>query len=303
MRSRGTGAPSWPIRGLSNVVFWLRDRCAYSVEIDYGGRRLVFRCPSRRALRRAATLFVKEQGTIEWLRNNVRSGDVVLDIGANVGMYSILAAEGVGNTGHVFAVEPHIFNATTLLENVAANDFTDRVSVLTLALGPKVGFDAFNYRDLDIGSSFSQLGGLTGEGGRLFEPMAREWKPVATVDHLVDLHAIRPPTLVKLDVDGLEPGVLRGMQNLLRSNKRPRSVQVEISPTNRLEIESIMAECGFEVEARHHTMAGKKRMRRGAKEMDLDHNAIFVPLQAVGASTCPPSHEDRPLGAEARGGH
>jgi FkbM family methyltransferase len=277
MRSRGTGELSWPIRSISSAAFWLRDRCAYSIEIDYCGRQLVFRCRSRRALSRAATLFIKEQGTIEWLQNNVREGDLVLDIGANVGMYSILAAERVGDSGHVFAIEPHLFNAAALLENVAINRFTHRVSVLTLALGREVSFDTFNYREWEIGSSFSQLGNQKDKNGHDFQPVAREWKSVATVDSLISQGTIQPPTLIKLDVDGLEPAVLGGMQELLRGNKRPRSIQVEVSPANRTEIEAIMAQSGFRVESRHHTKAGKKRMRRGAGELETDHNAIFVP--------------------------
>ena len=277
MQLAGNG-PSWPRRGLTDAVFALRDRCTVSAKVPFEAGELVFRCRSRRALRRAATLFVKEQGTVEWLRDALHAGDVMLDIGANVGMYSVLAAAMVGPAGHVFAVEPHIGNAAALLENVAANGFGDRVSVLTVALGPKPGFESFNYRAWEIGSAFSQLGGVTGEGGREFRPVACEWKPSMTVDGLIGQGAIRPPSVVKLDVDGIEAGVLAGMRGLLRSADRPRSIQVEISPRSRLEIESILADCGYRVRLRHHTMAGKKHIRSGKSELELDHNAIFAPV-------------------------
>jgi FkbM family methyltransferase len=165
------------------------------------------------------------------------------------------------------------------LENVAANRFSDRVSVLTLALGERPGFDSFNYRDWEIGSAFSQLGGVSGEGGQAFEPVAREWKTVATVDFLLEQGAITPPTLVKLDVDGREAAVLAGMRNLLTGERRPRSVQVEISKANRHEVESFMRDCGFRLQTRHHTKAGKKRIARGAHELEQDHNAIFAPAE------------------------
>jgi FkbM family methyltransferase len=272
----GTGPLPWPLRHFSNAVFWLHDRCAYSARIQFGGRELVFLCRSRRALRRAATLFVKEQGTVDWLKSTAREGDVLLDIGANVGTYSILAAVLVGASGRVIAVEPHIANAATLLENVAANGFSDRMSVLSMALGPKVGFEAFNYRDWEIGSAFSQLGQQVGEGGRAFQPVAREWKPTATVDWLIEQGAIESPSLVKLDVDGLEPSILQGMARLLSGPNRPRSMQVEISPETRVEIESIMERSGYRLVSRHHTLAGKKRMGQGVEELELDHNAIFA---------------------------
>jgi FkbM family methyltransferase len=291
MRSRGDGLPSWPVRRFLDLAFWIRDHAVFSVSIPYGERELVFRCRSRRALRRATTLFTKEQGTIEWLRDNVRRGDIVLDIGANVGIYTLLAAERVGESGHVFAVEPHLFNASTLLENVAANRFSERVSVLTLALGERVGFDSFNYRDWEIGSAFSQLGGVSGEHGRTFEPVAREWKAVASVDLLVEQGAIAPPTLVKLDVDGREHTVLAGMRNLLTGDRRPRSIQVEISKANRHDVESIMRNCGYCLKARHHTKAGKKRIARGAHALEQDHNAIFTPAEppsSVAAAAPPP---------------
>ena len=46
-----------------------------------------------RALRRATTLFVKEAGAVAWLQRKLRPGDVFLDIGANVGIYSLLARD------------------------------------------------------------------------------------------------------------------------------------------------------------------------------------------------------------------
>ena len=60
-------------------------------------------------------MFVKESGTCEWIKNDIGPGDVFFDIGANIGIYSILAANRVGKTGKVYAFEPHSGNFTRLL--------------------------------------------------------------------------------------------------------------------------------------------------------------------------------------------
>jgi FkbM family methyltransferase len=107
---------------------------------------------------RALTLFVKEQGTVEWIRSTVQPGDVFYDIGANIGMYTLLAASRVGDAGKVYAFEPHVRNFTSLLQNVALNNLSGRVAPICSALHDTEGFLNFNYLTWQAGSSTSQLG-------------------------------------------------------------------------------------------------------------------------------------------------
>jgi len=258
---------------------WLAEasaRCGrwltIEVEVQSTAGALRFRCQNAQTLRRAYTLFVKEPGTITWLDEQLQEGDVLLDVGANIGVYTIYAALRVGPRGHVFAVEPHLRNAVALLENVYANGFQERVTVLTVALCdvPKVA--RFDYREWDIGSSDSQLDTETRTpafGGEL--------KFAQSIDALVHCGAIRSPDLIKVDVDGLEPLIVRGMTTLLRGSSRPRSVQIECEPTTLAEVEQTMTDCNYRLALRHATMAGAKRLHPGIDIAATTHNAIFAP--------------------------
>jgi FkbM family methyltransferase len=82
----------------------------------------------------------------------VRAGDVVYDVGANIGWYSLLAARGVGATGEVVAFEPSIVNAACVQENAATNGMGN-VTVIPAAVTDRDGWAVF----LDRGSLEGRL--------------------------------------------------------------------------------------------------------------------------------------------------
>ncbi len=224
---------------------------------------------------RAKTLLTKETGTIQWLQENVHQGDIVWDIGANIGCYTLLAAQLVGERGKVYAFEPHIPNATSLLQNVQANGLTSRVVLVTCALD---GFDGstfrrFNYASLRPGSSGSQLGHTRGQDGQSFEAIATEMKAAFTMPALVSA-GLQAPDLVKIDVDGNELAILCGMASL-QTYWRPRSIQVEVQPNDVDGLAQWSAECGYELERIHYTLNGQKQLQSGVERALVVHNAIY----------------------------
>jgi FkbM family methyltransferase len=130
----------------------------------------------------------------------VRSGDRVLDVGGSLGYYSLLAARLVGPKGHVCAVEPDPHNLRFLEAHRAANRFSDRMQVFPVALSSAAGMLRF-----DPGTG-TGTGKLSGEGGLEVE--------VLTLDELVR-RLDWTPTLVKIDVEGAELGVLEGGETML----------------------------------------------------------------------------------------
>ena len=93
-----------------------------------------FVCGNRKEAHRAATLWLKEPGTMSWLDENLRGGDVFLDIGANIGVYTLAAAQSVGATGTVSACEPHMRNRVARLKTVLANCLVAPVHLFTSPL-------------------------------------------------------------------------------------------------------------------------------------------------------------------------
>jgi len=256
----------------------LRIRLGSTVVVRDRDYQSVFACTTYRDAFRPLSLWLKEPGTMAWLDDGLRSGDRFLDIGANVGIYTIAAAHRVGPEGRVYAVEPHKANLVTLLRNISLNGFGNVVEVIPDAVSDHCGRVRFNYARLDSGSSMSQLGHTRHpETGGDFSPVASELVTATTVDRLVGDGHIEPPSLVKIDVDGNELLVLAGMKELLTGGDRPRSVQVEMNIGEQEPVEAFFGECGFRLHERNHTMRGSRKLAAGVPLADVTHNAVFVP--------------------------
>ncbi len=163
----------------------------------------------------------KEPWTVAWLERSVRPGDVVWDVGANVGVYALLAARLLGEEGTVVAVEPGYANFAALCDNVVLNGLGERIVPLPLVLGEAPRTATLDYSDLRAGSALHLLDGA-GAHAAYRQPVL-----VHTLDQVVETFGVRAPTLLKLDVDGGEVAVLTGAHGALA---RPvlRSVLVEI---------------------------------------------------------------------------
>jgi FkbM family methyltransferase len=268
---------------LSRWRFRLRHKLTRRVSVvdEATGTKIRFLCNSQLDEYRARTLYVKEEGTIHWIRENVKPGESFLDIGANVGIYTLVAANCVGPTGMVYAFEPHVVNFQSLLRNVAANQFQDRVRAFACALHERSAVLDFNYYSLEPGTAMSQLGSTKDADEREFKPVACEWKLAVSVDDLIANGDMRPPTHVKLDVDGNELFVLQGMRKLLAGPNAPRTLQVEINHRYKDALYGFLEECGFNQAEAHHTLNGKNMIANGADPTSIAHNAVFHCQRAV----------------------
>ena len=266
---------------IQKLVFGLRRRLspARAAVVELGGDvpQCRFVCSSYREFKRAAGLYTKEPGTIAWLRANLRPGDSFLDVGANIGAYTIYAARSCAGEVTVTAIEPHLANASRLMENVQVNHLVERVRILTCAVSDTPGFQTFYYRDWTPASSNSQLENCIDSEGRPFEAVASEQKSVARVDDLISRGTIDCPSLVKIDVDGLELQVIRGMEQLLTSPARPRSIQVEVGPRTGDAVQQYLAQWGYQCCSRHYSKGQQRRLANGESAVDVPHNLVFEP--------------------------
>ncbi len=269
-RYSGRGFPG-PFRRVVDGV-WLRllTRGARELRIERAGEPdLRLRCATIAAYNRAMTVHVNEPGTIAWLQATLGPGDVFYDVGANIGVFTLLGASAVGPSGHVYAFEPHVGTVLDLLHNVAANGVADRVSVLSYALHEHSGTLPFAYHSLDPASSLSELGAQAGR------PAATELKAAASADDLLAAGTLRPPAAVKLDVDGGEARVLRGMAGLLAGPDAPRSLQVEINPGPGEAVAPLLEGHGYRIADRHRSLGSQARIVAGEAPADVPFNAIF----------------------------
>jgi FkbM family methyltransferase len=133
------------------------------------------------------------------LKEFIREGDNVFDVGANVGFYTLVAARLVGDKGHVVAFEPLPRNLRYLTNHVELNRLKC-VRVVVAAVSEKKG-SGF----LAPGGSFSQ------------SALATSGLPVdlVSLDDVVLSGGMPGPTFIKIDVEGSELSVLRGAENAL----------------------------------------------------------------------------------------
>lgn len=260
--SKHKPAVNWPVTELSKA----------------GNYEITFLCRSDLEQMRARTLATKEMGTIDWILSDLKRGQVFYDIGANIGVYSLLAGRHLDGTGLVCAFEPHAVNVSGLLANAKANQLEERLKVFSCALNDCEGFFEFEYSSLNPGAAFNSLIAETDaipQASKKHNSTIKEMKAAFSVDNLIARGVIPPPHHIKIDVDGIELRIVHGMQALLRGTQSPLSIQVEIDPATAQEVHCLMRSHGYTETFRHDTMAGKKSIEDGASPDTIAHNVIF----------------------------
>ena len=162
---------------------------------------------------------------------------VILDVGANSGLYS-LAAKTIAPAATVVAVEPIERIRERLRTNVELNGFD--IGIVPRALSDRDGTGTM----LDTGQELELRATLDPEGVVLHGERSRPVSvPIARLDTLVGSGAIPEPDLLKIDVEGHEAAVLRGMPAVL--DKRPRIVLEVHSDEVAIQVGEILEPLGY----------------------------------------------------------
>lgn len=172
----------------------------------------------------------KEPDTVRWIEE-FDKGDVVFDIGANVGSFSLIMSL---YSDRVYAIEPAFMNFELLCRNIALNVKKSRISnnicPLNIALGKETVLETLNYTTFKLGNSGHQI-----SGGKVFDPFFKQGILCFSLDSLIGQFAIPSPNHIKIDVDGIEFTILKGGERTL-SNKNLKSVLVETQSENERKI-------------------------------------------------------------------
>jgi FkbM family methyltransferase len=147
-----------------------------------------------------------------YFRDVLRSGQVFIDIGANIGYYATLAARQVGPTGRVLAIEPEPYNFDLLCRNIKGNHLTNVIAA-NVALGDAPNTALLFCSPKNFGDH--RLYADTDAAGRTATTIA-----VNRLDDLVTRHQLPPVDFVKMDVQGYECQVLAGMQSTLKASPK-----------------------------------------------------------------------------------
>lgn len=170
-----------------------------------------------------------DAATLAWLRG-MRPGEVLYDVGANTGLFSLKAAVMHVGAVRVHAFEPAFGTYESLVRNLIANDLLDTVTPWQVGLSDTTRMDILNYTSAEAGAALHAVGEPIDYKRESFQPTLRQRIPVYALDDLIRLFALPPPTFLKIDVDGIEVRVLSGAAGTLR-HEALRSVQVEVVET------------------------------------------------------------------------
>jgi FkbM family methyltransferase len=214
------------------------------VESRFGA---LFAVDTQDLIQRYVYLFgVWEPHMTAWLQGRLQPGDVYVDVGANIGYYSVLASRLVGDTGRVVSIEASPAFHERLLQQVRLNGcgnvrpvnaaVADSRKTLTFVLASSKNMGANSIVPYD------------GPAESTFEIDA------LPMPDLLDNEEIACARVIKIDVEGAEGGVVRGMAPMLGRLRSDAEVTVEVTPERMAqlgdsveELLEIMREHGFHV--------------------------------------------------------
>lgn len=188
----------------------------------------------------------KEPETLDWMDRHARDGDVLFDVGANMGVYTLYFALRHPRS-RVVAFEPEFANLHLLRDNTTENCIQEKVAIYALALSRRTGLSWLHVHDLTPSSSLHTEARGPLATTRFGRPVL--WKEgiyTMALDDFCRESGLEPDCL-KLDVDGTEEEVLAGGRRTL-AQSRLRTILVEVSrePDSRRACEAILRDAGFQ---------------------------------------------------------
>lgn len=153
-----------------------------------------------------------EAHMLSFFQRVLRPGMTLIDVGANIGLFSLLAAKIVGAQGRVYSIEPRGENARLLIHSATLNHF-DNITLLPTAVGESSGYSLYRTHLGGNGSLLTKPDeGFTVPS--ILHPTCQV-VPLARLDTLV----AGPVDVLKLDIEGAEAMALRGATELIRAQR------------------------------------------------------------------------------------
>jgi FkbM family methyltransferase len=172
-----------------------------------------------------------------------KRSSVVMDIGAHVGLYSIIASLA-NPAAHIYAFEPLQQTQDRMRVNLVKSSATN-VEVIPCAISDLVGTSDLYcaHRGIALSSSLS-LGFMTNS---VTTPLIPISVPVNTIDEFCRSRQIGGVDLIKLDIEGLEPQALRGMSTLFATSRPPIFCEVLATSGTHAELNLMIRQLGYNI--------------------------------------------------------
>ena len=219
---------------------------------------------------RHTTFSTKEPEMLEWIEGY--GGGVFFDIGANIGIYSLFYAQV--KEGNVYSFEPSVFNLRQLAKNISINELSERITIVSNPLSKSTGVAKFINGSADEGGALSAFGVEYGHDG---EPIISDinYSVVGfSLDDLFEKNVLtETPSLIKIDVDGIEHLILKGASKTLKSEKL-KSLFIEVNDDFKEQahqVKTILESAGFALKEKRHS-----EIIDGSEKFGRTYNQIWV---------------------------
>ena len=194
--------------------FYFTNQIVQNIElknaITFNNRKLYFRTGHNRLNWRVESFYKEEPLMIEWL-NNFNKTDIFLDIGANVGTYTLPALTKVK---YAYACEMDLKNSAILLENLLINNLHEKCLILNFGLNNSNCVDNIYYRDNSVGDALQSIGRDQVIPTIKNNPFILQ-QFLFSLDFIFNNFSLLKPNKIKIDVDGNEKRVFDGGKNII----------------------------------------------------------------------------------------
>ncbi len=183
---------------------------------------------------------VHEPAMIQWVRDTLKPGGTFVDVGANEGYFSVIAATRCGEKGKVYAVEPQERCHAAVRENSRLNG-CNNIEIVPLVVSDHCG-EAELHLHSATNTGATSIWRRSRSGIRTVKATCRP------LDALLESHGIATVDLLKIDIEGAEYEAVIGSQQLFRSG-RIKAIALEVHP-------AILAERGLGSATIHEFLIG-----------------------------------------------
>jgi FkbM family methyltransferase len=167
---------------------------------------------------------ITEPNLVHWLRRSLRRGDTFIDVGAHVGFHTLLASQLVGSSGAVVAIEASPSTYAALQRNLALNRVAN-VRAINMAASDHRGSLKF-YRGPSDNLGSSTIYQELAKQGSQFEAEVE----TAPLGQILSSSELKHARVIKIDVEGAEEAVVRGLAPALHMCREDLEIVVEIIP-------------------------------------------------------------------------
>ena len=235
-RVRKYGAPS-EARAVKNAVRWVWSKYAlrqHVVSYKVQGSTMFLDTRNPGVSKVIAVYGIRERAQTELIKRVLRKGQVVLDIGANIGYYALMEAAIVSKEGKVYAFEPFPRTFELLERSAKANNYGDILEMHNVAVGDVPGMTRLYLTekdnthitlDPDQYSTASEVVGRNAEGWDYVDV-----ESITMDDFMRDKEQV---DVIRMDVEGFEWKIIDGMMETLERARAGLKIFIEVHPPYR----------------------------------------------------------------------